>query len=224
MCGRYVLASELKAIAKRFGVEAAELALSSRYNVAPSQEMPVVLHKEINQIQLMRWGLIPFFAKEAKIGYSMINARSETVVEKPSFRKPIKSQRCIVPANGFYEWKKSNTEKVPYFIHLKNSPLFGFAGLYDQWKDPTGKDILSYTILTTEANDLLRPLHERMPVILTPEEEEAWLDTEKYPVNDVVGFLKPYPADQMEAYTVSKNVNSPRTDSPDLINRVETEN
>jgi len=202
-------------------VEAAELELSSRYNVAPSQEMPVVLHKGINQVQLMRWGLIPSWAPEMKIGYSMINARAETLLEKRSFLKPIKSQRCIVPANGFYEWQKSDTAKIPYFIHLKDSPLFGFAGLYDQWKDPTGKVIFSYSIITTEANDLVRPIHIRMPVILAPEEEEAWLDTEKYPVNDVVGFLKPYPAEKMEAYTVSKNVNSPRTDSPDLINRIE---
>jgi putative SOS response-associated peptidase YedK len=221
MCGRYVLASELKALAKRFGVEAAEIELSSRYNVAPGQDMPVVLHKGINQVQLMRWGLIPSWAKEAKIGYGMINARAETVVEKPSFRKPIRSQRCIVPSNGFYEWQKSTTGKVPYFIHLKDSPLFGFAGLYDHWKDPTGKEVLSYTIITTKANDMLRPLHERMPVILTPEEEEAWLDAEQYPVNDVVGFLKPYPADKMEAYPVSKDVNSARIDSPDLIKRRE---
>lgn len=220
MCGRYVL-SELKNLAKRFNVEEVNFELTPRFNVAPGQDMPVVLHKAINQAQLMRWGLIPSWAKDANIGYRMINARAETVLEKPSFREPIRSQRCIVPSSGFYEWQKSTTGKVPYFFHLKDSPLFAFAGLYDQWKDPTGREVLSYTIITTEANDAVRPIHERMPVILTPDEEQAWIDTETYQMKDVVRFLRPYPAEKMEAYPVSKDVNSARLDAPELIRRLE---
>jgi putative SOS response-associated peptidase YedK len=221
MCGRYVLASELKEIVKRFNVEEAGFDMSSRFNVAPGQNMPVVRRKEKTHAQLMRWGLIPSWAKDPKIGYTMINARAETVLEKPSFRKPILSQRCIVPSSGFYEWQKSATGKIPYYIHLKDSPLFAFAGLYDQWKDSTGKEIVSFTIITTEANDAVRPIHVRMPVILSPDEELAWMDSDNYQVKDVVGFLRPYPAERMEAYPVSKDVNSARVDSPDLIRRIE---
>src|SRR5438874_569809 len=130
MCGRYVLASELKAIAKRFGLDVAELELSNHFNVAPGQAMPVIRRRTKNEIEVMRWGLIPSWEKDINTGYKRINARAETVIEKPSFRKPVKSQRCIVPANGFYEWQKTPKEKVPHFIHLKNEALFGFAGLY----------------------------------------------------------------------------------------------
>jgi putative SOS response-associated peptidase YedK len=163
----------------------------------------------------MRWGLIPSWAKEAAIGDKLINARGETVAEKPSFRGPFRRTRCLVPASGFYEWQKTASGKVPHFIHLVDDDLFAMAGLYDVWHDPAGEDVRSYTIITTGANAMMAPIHQRMPVILRREDEETWLDPDA-PTEVLQTLLRPYDG-AMDAYPVSTRVNRPDQDDPGVI-------
>ena len=219
MCGRYGFIKS-KDISKRFDKPISpKIELRDRYNVAPSQEMPVVTY---NDIELMRWGLIPFWAKDEKIGYSMINARVESVATKPSYRKAFQLQRVIVPAGGFYEWKKTSDGKVPYWITLKNDDMFGFAGLFETWKDPkTGNEIKTYTILTSEPNEITSTIHDRMPVILRKELEKEWLNPDITEPDKLLPLLTPYPSELMKAYPVSTLVNKPMNDNPDLIKRIE---
>jgi putative SOS response-associated peptidase YedK len=219
MCGRYVLADLIR-LAQKYSVDLGPFELKPRYNVSPGSAMPVIRRQTRNEVEIMRWGLIPSWAPESKIGYTMINARADTILEKRSYSKPFKSQRCIVPSSGFYEWKKDGKNKTPYFIRVKDEPVVGFAGIYDLWKAPNLQDVLSFSIITTDANEAIRHIHDRMPVILTPEAELAWLETQ-YEAKDLIGLLKPYPAEKMEAYTVSTKVNSARNESPDLIDRFE---
>lgn len=167
-------------------------------------------------LRLMRWGLVPAWAKEASIGHRMINARAETVAEKPSFRRAFESRRCLAPADGFYEWRKleGSRAKIPMRFVLKSREPFAFAGLWDIWRKPDSGELRSFTIITTAANELLRPIHDRMPVILRPEDEEKWLDPGLSDPNRLSSFLKTYPAEEMEAYEVSTRVNSPKNDDP----------
>jgi putative SOS response-associated peptidase YedK len=217
MCGRYTLV-KTRDVAERFGVEQTSFELQPRYNVAPGQELPVVTRHSPNQLEVMRWGLVPFWAKDTKIGYQMINARAEGIESKSAFRKPFKSQRCIIPASGFYEWQKQgSTKKIPYYFRLNNDELFGFAGLYDIYTDENGNKLKTYTIITTAANDLVGPVHDRMPVILSREDEAIWLDSELHDPERLLPLLKPYPAELMDAYPVSSLVNKPQNDSPELI-------
>ena len=170
---------------------------------------------------MMRWGLVPFWAKEASIGYKMINAKSETLAEKPSFRKPFKEKRCLVLADGFYEWEKTDKKnKVPYRFVLKNRQPFAFAGLWDVWKTPEGDTLLSFTIITTRANELMERIHDRMPVILNEKDEAKWLDPEFKDTDKLSSLLQPYPSEQMVAYKVSTIVNSPKNDTPSCIEPV----
>lgn len=209
-------------IFKRFEIDDLENypQLEPDYNVAPGKFMPVVTRNSPNKITIMKWGLIPSWAKDPKIGYRMINARADSIAVKPSFRAPFKKHRCLVPASGFYEWKQLPDKKIPYYIKLKNDGLFAFAGLYDIWKDAEGKEIFSYTIITTSADDLMKPIHDRMPVILAKSEEDLWLDNSSS-VEDLEKLLDPYPAKEMEVYEVSSNVNNPRNNSEELIKRVD---
>ncbi len=216
MCGRYVLAAT-EAIAQRFNVTNAPANLAPHYNVAPTQSMPVVIKQSPNQLVLMRWGLIPAWAKSGKTDYSMINARAETLAQKPTFRKLLSFQRCLVPANGFYEWKAGTNGKTPYYIHLKDESLFAFAGLYDRWKDDQGNELLTYTIITTTPNPLMAGIHDRMPVILPKDAEEAWLNPDETEPAHLTPLLRPYPAEGMVAAPVSRAVNNVRNDSPDLL-------
>ena len=218
MCGRYTLTNPAH-IEGRFRVSQAEMPLSPRYNVAPSQEMPVVLADETgaNRLEVLKWGLVPFWSKDPKATYSTINARAEGIADKPAYRRPIRSQRCIVPADGFYEWQKTSGGKVPFFIHLKDAELFGFAGLYDLYRAPDGQTLKTFTIITTEANELMQPIHDRMPVILPRQAEAEWLDRSVTDPFQVERFLKPYSAQLMEAYPVSKQVNRPANDLPELL-------
>jgi putative SOS response-associated peptidase YedK len=220
MCGRYaiVLVGD-GTLQRRFSLEEMLDDPQPRFNVAPTQTLPVVVRNSPNHIEMMRWGLIPFWAKDASIGSRMINARAETVAEKPSFRRSLRSQRCLVPASGFFEWKRGGDAKTPHFIHLPDEPLFAFAGLYDSWQDPDGQTVQSYTILTTTPNDLMADIHNRMPVILRREDEDEWLDPENTETEHLLPLLRPYPASEMEAYPVSKMVNSPRNDQPDILAR-----
>jgi putative SOS response-associated peptidase YedK len=219
MCGRYTLSTDLKTIAKRFAATVADEIPSvvPRYNIAPTQKVIVVSDDGQRVIKQMRWGLIPSWAKDPSIGNRMINARAETLAEKPAFRAALKKRRCIIPADGFYEWQKLGTAKQPLHIVLKSREPFGFAGLWEHWKSPEGDEILSCTIITTEANELLKAVHDRMPVILTRDAEAVWLDPKIQEPETLLPLLKQYPADQMEFYPVSRDVNSSAVDKPSNV-------
>ncbi len=165
----------------------------------------------------MHWGLIPSWAKDPSIGNKMINARAETLLEKPSFKRLVGKRRCLVLTDGFYEWRKEGKRKVPMRMLLKTRELFAFAGLWDRWKKPDGNEFQSFTIITIDANDLLRPIHDRMPVILGRDGEEKWLNPDLKDPSELLPLLKPYPSELMEAYDVSPLVNSPRNDRPECI-------
>ena len=214
MCGRYSLVPTDN-LTERFDVEG-QLPLLPRYNVAPSQSMPVVVRNSPNHLVEMQWGLIPSWSKEPRATFSTINARSETVTTSPVFRGPFKSRRCLVPASGFYEWQQTGHGKQPFGIRLKDAELFAFAGLYDVWRDGEGNELYSYTILTTTPNDLVAPIHNRMPVILRREDEQVWLDKQAEPAR-LRALMTPYPTHLMEAFPVSRAVNNPANESAELL-------
>ena len=218
MCGRYTLFLQGK-LKDRFKTMN-DLEVRPNYNVAPGQTMPVVTRHSPNSLELMQWGLVPSWAKDPKIGYKMINARGETVAEKPSFRSALKRRRCLVPSTGFYEWKREGDAKTPMFIHLKDQELFSFAGLYEHWQDANGNELMSYTIITTTPNSLMEGIHDRMPVILNPADEDEWLNPEIEDAAQLQRLLVSYPADQMEAYAVSLSVNSPKNNNELLLKSV----
>lgn len=224
MCGRYSLFTDYAVLIDRFHIEDATVAEEeylASYNVAPSQQvMAVVNDGNKNRLGKLRWGLIPPWAKDAKIGYKMINARSETAAEKPSFRNAFKKKRCLVVADSFYEWRRKDGEKTPMRIKLKTGEPFAFAALWESWQSPDGQTINSCSILTTGPNDLMESIHDRMPVILTKEGEKIWLDPNEEDIETLKALLKPYNADDMEAYQVSEEVNSPKNNKPELIDKV----
>jgi len=220
MCGRYSL-DDVDQFAERFAIADLDVAdLKPRYNIAPSQTLPVIVNDGKHTVTPMRWGLIPSWAKDASIGYKMINARAESVAEKPSFKTLLQLQRCLIPASGFYEWKRVGTEKQPYYFHLRQERLFAFAGLYSLWHDREGKAVKSYTILTTTPNRLVARVHDRMPVILNKEAEAAWLNPDTVEPENVLPLLAPYPEAQMESYPVSSQVNSPTNDTKAVLQRL----
>jgi putative SOS response-associated peptidase YedK len=216
MCGRYTLA-ETQGIAARFNVASVPATLAPRYNIAPTQSLPVIIKQSPNQIVLMQWGLVPHWAKAGKGDYAMINARAETLAQKPTFRKLLSFHRCLVPASGFYEWQASANGKTPHYIHLKDEPLFAFAGLYERTKDDQGHELLTYTIITTAPNSLMAGIHNRMPVILPQEAEETWLNPDETEADRLTPLLQPYPAEAMLAVPVSRAVNNVRNDTPALV-------
>lgn len=213
--------------------EVAEKLEKPRYNLAPTQDVPIITVQNGERIaEMVRWGLIPSWAKDESIGSKLINARAETLSEKPSFKNALQKRRCLVVAHGFYEWKaaapgergRSKTiPKQPMYIRLASGEPFAMAGLWESWKNPQTQDpVRSCTIITTEPNDLIATLHHRMAVILTPADEDLWLD-ESLPTQELMRLLKPYPSDALEAYPVSTRVNSPALDNASLIERVDTE-
>ena len=220
MCGRFGF-SDVEKMPERFSA-ARPLLIGPRYNAAPGQDLPVVLREEgENALALMRWGLVPSWAHDEKIGYKMINARVETVGERPSYREPLQSRRCLVPANWFFEWKPERVgPKTPYVIRREDGALFAMAGLYDMW-ERAGEEVLrSFTIITRSPNAVAGVIHDRMPLILQQDEEEVWLSADTKPL----AFLKqvePYPDSEMEVYPVSRLVNSAANDSPELIRRAQ---
>ncbi|MCC7446715.1 MAG: SOS response-associated peptidase [Anaerolineae bacterium] len=219
MCGRYTITADPTQLAERFNAALPSELIQPRFNVAPTQSLPVLLNEGEREIQLLRWGLIPRWAKEPSNDYSMINARAETLEEKNTYRDAFRKRRCLVLADSFYEWQKTPDvkTKVPMRIMLKSGQPFAFAGLWETWKDhETGELIRSFTIVTTTPNDLVEPIHNRMPAILLPELENEWINDDTGP--DVWrDLLKPYPADLMTAYPVSRRVNSPANDDPSLL-------
>jgi putative SOS response-associated peptidase YedK len=222
MCGRFSSRAKPEQIKKEFrAVVDNPGVFRSRYNVAPMQMIPAVAGSDAGKriITELKWGLVPSWAKDADIGNRMINARSETLTEKPSFREAFRSRRCIIPASGFYEWQRTATgAKQPFYFYLKEKEVFGFAGLWETWLDKTsGESVETCTIITTTANAVLKPVHDRMPVILKSADYERWLDAKNTNTGELQKLLAPYPAEAMEAHAVSRAVNSPTTDSPELI-------
>ncbi|MDR3602541.1 MAG: SOS response-associated peptidase [Desulfosporosinus sp.] len=218
MCGRFSII-DIEDIRERFKTEPIDL--KPNYNVAPSQDVPVILNNGSNKLAMFRWGLIPFWAKDPSIGNKLINARAETLDEKPNFKTSLQRKRCLVVADGFYEWKIEGSTKRPFRITLKNNELFGFAGLWDTWKSPIGDIINSCSIITTTPNDLMAPIHNRMPVILSRDSELVWLDQSIVDSHLLKSLLVPYPADLMIAYEVSTLVNSPRNNGPECLGPVQ---
>ena len=221
MCGRFTLRHRTSAIAERFAVTLLDLdQIEPRYNIAPTQQVLGITGGPERSASMFRWGLIPFWAKDASIGSKLINARSETVAEKPSFRQALAKRRCLIPVDGFYEWKKGPGGKTPMYIRFRDGRLFAFAGLWETWHPEGQPPVSTCTVLTTEPNELMAPIHNRMPVILDPASETAWLDPETPPAARLE-LLRPCAPDDMEAFPVSRRVNSPSMDDASLIESVE---
>ena len=198
MCGRFVLVTDLKNIRKTFNIQETSCQYQPNWNIAPSQLIPAVInHNGENRLVCFRWGMIPSWSKDPSIADKLINARAETVDQKPSFRDAFRKRRCLIVADGFYEWKKEEGKKIPLYYYLKSGRPFGFAGLYETWISPDKKEINTCTIITTAANELIAPVHDRMPVILSNEQERVWLDSGKIDVPGLLSILKPYPAEEM---------------------------
>ncbi len=221
MCGRFSFFDFL-GFQMRFSLQIPAL-IQPRYNIAPSQEILAIVNPNLEgyQTAFFKWGLIPYWSKDGSSARKMINARAETVDQKPSFKQSFQKRRCLIPADGFFEWEKQEIGKKPYRIVLKNREVFAFAGLWDAWTDPSGQTVHSCTIITTSANSLLAAIHLRMPVILAKEAEEAWLHPETDQLT-LKNLLLPYPAALMESYEVSVRVNSPRNDDPSIIEPLRT--
>lgn len=217
MCGRYTLNHTTQQITTRFQVTEPLADAQPRYNIAPSQPVLVVTENSPRALRAMQWGLIPSWAKDPAIGNKMINARAETLAEKPSFKTALVRRRCLIPADGFYEWQKMGAAKQPMRIHRKDDALFGFAGLWDVWRSPEGAQIQTCTIITVGPNELMAPIHNRMPAILRAEEEAIWLSPSTQNVPELLAMLKPYPEEELEAYAVSRAVNAPTVDDPICI-------
>ncbi len=232
MCGRFVLNVDPAVLQSTFDLGTVP-EFGARFNIAPTQTVPIILNEAppdvigtpaartaqpIRQAMMVRWGLIPSWAKEMSMGSKLINARAETVDEKPAFRQAFKRRRCIAPASGYYEWKETDDGKQPFYIHRVDDSLIGFAGLWEIWQSPEGEEVRTFCIMTTEANTFASQIHHRMPVILRPEDYDRWLNTPEKSASDLKPLLKPY-ADENAfiAHPVSKVVNKPGVDLPNLI-------
>lgn len=215
MCGRYTLTADAESIQLAFDLKTVP-DWRPRYNIAPSQLAPVITSENPGQLTFLKWGLVPSWAKDPAIGSRMINARAETAAEKPSFRAAFKRRRCLVPADGFFEWARRGSRKAPMYIHLENRGLFAFAGLWESRANSDGSKLETCTILTTEANELIRPLHHRMAVMLAPEHYQVWLSP-KARAEELTLLMSPCPAEKMRVYEVSPQVNHPANDHPAVI-------
>ncbi len=222
MCGRFTLTHDINAVARAFHVPVPAPLESgaqsgARYNIAPTQNVVTLMENGSTHLDLLRWGLIPSWAKDESIGSKMINARAETLAEKPSFKRLLRSRRCLIVADGFYEWKKEHGGKTPMYITMKDGELFTFAGLWDTWKNADGEQLRTCTIITTDPNELVSTIHNRMPAIIAPAARTAWLDPALHDEQALVPLLKAYDNDAMQARPVSRLVNNPQYDSAELI-------
>ncbi len=216
MCGRYSLIW-IDDLGNRFRVFNPMIGARSRFNISPGNETPVIIHAGKPELAVMKWGLVPCWAPDVGSSNRLINARAETIAEKPAFRGLLDHHRCLVPASGFFEWKNDGGRKIPFYIHLPDEPLFAFAGLYDEWHDPGGATVLAYTILTCEPNNLVATVHNRMPVILREEQEDCWLSGAPLQPGEFGKFLVPYPREEMAMFRVSPLVNSRTADDDRVV-------
>lgn len=223
MCGRFTLTVPEEEWVHFFHVQTINLKFQPRYNIAPGQLIAAIVADDegTRRAGLLRWGLVPPWSSDEKIGNKMINARAETIHEKPSFRNPFLKKRCLIPADGFYEWKKIGRNRQPYRITLKEQPLFAMAGIYETWTSPDGRTVHTCSIITTEPNELMQDIHDRMPVILPREAEALWLNRELQSVHELQQLLRPYPASEMRAYPVHPKVGRVANDMPDCIDPYE---
>ncbi|KMJ59664.1 hypothetical protein AB685_01985 [Bacillus sp. LL01] len=221
MCGRFSLTTELHKLEERFFLEnTKDLDYHINYNIAPGQRILTIVEGSTNyRAGYLHWGLVPSFAKDRKVGYKMINARSETLEEKVSFNRLLERRRCLIPADGFYEWKKINGEKRPVRFSLKNEEPFAFAGLWDRWVHDE-EEVVSCTLITTKPNGLVKGVHDRMPVIVKKEHEQTWLSKKERDIKLVTSLLQPYEESLMQAFEVSSVVNSPKNYGPECIEKV----
>lgn len=219
MCGRFTLTVDPADLQEKFGEYTFPKKFAPRFNIAPSQPVLAIPNDEKFKADFFVWGLIPMWAKDPSIGNRLINARGETVAEKPSFRGSLKYKRCLILADGFYEWKAAQDRKTktPYYIHMKDRKPFAFAGLWDSWNGPDGSAVRSCTIITTEPNELMTMIHDRMPAILHTRDYAKWLDPTPQTPDQLLPLIKPFPAESMDAYIVSTMVNKPANDSPELV-------
>lgn len=216
MCGRYTLRTPVETLVERFEINEYPSSITPSYNIAPSQGVAAVIAENgKRKLEMLHWGLIPSWAKDPEVGNKMINARAETVAEKPSYRKAFKERRCLILADGFYEWQKTDSGKQPFYIRMEDEAPFAFAGLWESWQN--GREIRSCTIITTSPNEVAAQVHNRMPVILHPEDYEMWLDPDFDEREPLTTLLKPFPAEAMEAYPVSRKVNRPANNDPEVI-------
>lgn len=218
MCGRFQLSVKGRHISERFNVEVFDEFYKPNYNCAPSQKLPVITNQEPDKLSFFKWGLIPFWSKDPKIGYKLINTRSESITEKPSFKNAFKKRRCLIPANGFYEWRKDEN-KTPFRIFLKSEEIFSMAGIWETWKDGEGRPVHTFSIITTSPNSLMEKIHNRMPVILSPDSEKIWLHSKDE--SELQNLLRPFDENEMATYPVSKKVNSPANNDNSIILPVE---
>ena len=215
MCGRFTLHHSTEDVAERFAVEQTLLELTPRYNIAPSQPVPVIIQRDGRLMREHAWGLVPFWAKDPATGNRMINARAESLVDKPTFKRAFSVQRCLIPASGYYEWKKADGGKNPHYIQAADGQPFAMAGLFEKWSDPDGLPLRTCAVITTEPNELAAAIHNRMPAILTHDAEEIWLDPETRP-EALLAVLRPYPG-ELSAHAVSRLVNKAATDEAACI-------
>lgn len=224
MCGRYRLTAKERWLSEYFSIPAEDIEWAARWNIAPTDEVATIRqdrHGPKRIFAKMRWGLVPYWAKDISIGASMINAVSETAAEKPAFKESMKKRRCLIPADGFYEWKKLGPKaKQAYNIGMKEDGVFAFAGLWDRWKSPEGKEVLSCTVLTTEANPLLKDIHNRMPVIIEKDDYDIWLDPGMTDPNKLADLLKPFDSRKMRIYPVNSTVNSVKNQGPECAEEI----
>ena len=224
MCGRFTLTQDIQTVARtimspRTVAIPSTLQVGPRYNIAPTQDVIAVINNGSLHLDMLRWGLIPSWSKEENVGSRMINARAETLAEKPSFKRLLHGKRCLVVTDGFYEWRQESgtKSKTPMYVTLKNKEPFAFAGLWDSWRSPDGQQVRTCTIVTTEPNELLATIHNRMPAILAPEGREIWLDSSLHDERALLPLLVPYKTDEMAARPVSRLVNDPRYEGAELI-------
>ena len=225
MCGRASLTKVEKDLEERFHATFYSEDLEPynplpSYNVAPTQMHPVIANTDSDHLQFFKWGLIPFWAKDEKIGSRMINSRIETILEKPAFRNAVQKRRCLVPFDGFYEWQKRPSGKVPFRIILKDEGIFSVAGIWEKWKSPEGEEVFSFSVITQPPNELMESIHDRMPAILLPEQEQIWLDA-GIPAEEALKIIAPFPDELLKAYTVSKKVNKVSENDDSLIEAFE---
>ncbi len=222
MCGRYTL-FKLDQFLKDFPNLDLPFDFQPHYNVAPTQVIPGIINRDPPRLEFLHWGLVPSWAKDPSVGNKMINARAETLATKPAFKSALQRRRCLIPADGFYEWRKEGRGlKTPMYVHLRSGKPFGFAGLWERWHSPDGSVLASATIITTGPNELMKGIHDRMPAIIHVQDYARWLAAEEQDAASFSDLLRPYPAEEMEAFPVSSRVNKPTYDSPDCINKAET--